>query len=384
MTSRVLKTYMIHRQFLPSLGIFIAAWACAAAIFIAVIDPYGVSPLKLALPHVNVLKTKRVDIDRFVKPYEVWRDQPKTIFLGTSRINESIDTSAVDGSRFQPAYNAAIPASEMGDTVADLEQYFRIDGKLREVFVETYFYNFARPAAPKPLKTLPDLVASNAALAFSSRALWDAVGTLTFNHSGQTLGSHTMPRGYWVPSPWFNTADTFDMKAYIDAIVRIHKNIPDMQVQPSGFEALDEIVELCKKHNAQLFLMVTPNYPWDDYRLLSLGYWPRVEDFYYRLSKYPNVVSFSQYNDVLAEVPGTGMRFWYDPIHFNNVTGRLMLRAILGEKGRDIPENFMRPITPQTVAATLAERRAGLDRWVNANPVFVSAFDSAKAAAGLH
>jgi hypothetical protein len=369
---------MVERRFLFLLGIFVAAWAFIAAAFISVVDPYGVSPLKLELPHFNELKPNSVDLDRLIKPYEVWRDQPKTIFLGTSRINESIDPSMLEATRFWPAYNAAIPASEMGDTVADLEQYFRLDPKLKKVFIEAFFYNFARPVLPGRLKTLPDFITSTTGLLFSADALFRAVQTIAFNASGQASGAHTTPRGEWIPPSWLNTAETFNAKIYIETIIRLHRNIPDMQLQKSGFDALDQIAKLCKKHDADLFILITPNYPWDDYRLLSLGYWDRVEDFYRRLSSYPNVVSFSQYNAILTETAGADMKSWYDPIHFSNNTGRLMLRAFLGDKGADIPENFMRPITPLTFSAALAERRSGLDRWIIDNPDFVDAFNAAK------
>jgi hypothetical protein len=37
-------------------------------------------------------------------------------------------------------------------------------------------------------------------------------------------------------------------------------------------------------------------------------------------------------------------------------------------------------VTPDTVEAVAAERRAGLERWAEHNPDFTTAFDSAKAA----
>jgi hypothetical protein len=41
----------------------------------------------------------------------------------------------------------------------------------------------------------------------------------------------------------------------------------------------------------------------------------------------------------------------------------------------------MRPITPETVEAALAERRNGLERWVAANREFAEQFDRARDAA---
>src|SRR6266487_3955526 len=75
---------MIETGYLRALALSLAAWLSLYLIFTWTIDPYGVSPIRLEFPRINALKPKRTDIDRILKPYEVWRYQPRTIFLGTS------------------------------------------------------------------------------------------------------------------------------------------------------------------------------------------------------------------------------------------------------------------------------------------------------------
>ena len=152
-----------------------------------------------------------------------------------------------------------------------------------------------------------------------------------------------------------------------------------MPLQTAAFADLDQIVDLCRKNNAELYLLITPNYPWDDYRLHSFGYWPLLEDWLYRVSRYPNVISYSQYNAILEEKPAPFMKYWNDPIHFNLHTGQLMMQAFLGGSDAEIPANFMRRVTPETVGAVAAERRKGLERWSRHNLDFTTAFDRAKA-----
>jgi hypothetical protein len=130
---------MIESGYLRALVLSLAAWLSLYLIFTWTIDPYGVSPIRLELPRINALKPKRTDIDRILKPYEVWRYQPRTIFLGTSRANHSLDPSILDGTRFAPAYNAAIPGgASMKMHAAYLEQYLRLDHDLRTVIVELF------------------------------------------------------------------------------------------------------------------------------------------------------------------------------------------------------------------------------------------------------
>src|SRR5262249_59684233 len=98
--------------------------------------PYGVSPFRFSAHGINESKPKGRGIGRLIKPYEVWRYQPQTIFLGTSRAHQSLDPSVLDGTRFAPAYNASMPAASMEMTAAYLQQYVRLDRKLRTVIVE--------------------------------------------------------------------------------------------------------------------------------------------------------------------------------------------------------------------------------------------------------
>ena len=62
---------------------------------------------------INEHKPKRRDIDRFIKPYDVWRYQPRTVFLGSSRILQAIDPSLLDGTRFAPAYTAGLATKRL-------------------------------------------------------------------------------------------------------------------------------------------------------------------------------------------------------------------------------------------------------------------------------
>ena len=46
-----------------------------------------------------------------MKRYDVWRNQPTTIFMGSSRIKQTIDPGLLAGTAFAPAYNGALNGS---------------------------------------------------------------------------------------------------------------------------------------------------------------------------------------------------------------------------------------------------------------------------------
>ena len=128
-------------------GSFASASVLLVGLFFAftfIIDPYGVSPISTTHEHVNRFKPARVDIDRLIKPLEVWKYQPKAIFLGSSRVQQGFDPSVMTGSRFAPAYNASIPASTVALTVSNLKTYFALDRQLKTVVFELFLYPFIK------------------------------------------------------------------------------------------------------------------------------------------------------------------------------------------------------------------------------------------------
>lgn len=373
----------VRRSFFVAFALAALFWAALAAGFIWTVDPYGVSPIHYRRADFNAQKPKRVDIDRLIKPYDVWRYQPRTIFLGTSRIHQSIDPRVLDGTRYAPGYNTAIPANTLSENAATIRQYFQLDHRLHYVFIELWLYNFLIPGPVHPRATIASAFENVLPLLFSTAALSASYDTIAFNEAPTPIGPYISPQGFWVRPQDFDTAQTFDAKRYAAAIAQVHKQFPLFLLQPSTFADLDRIVATCAKHDAQLVMVVTPSYPWDDYRLLSLGYWPMLEEWLRRIATYPNVVSFAQFNALTEEPAGKGMRYWNDPLHFSLSFGRLMLHALLGEKDPAMPANFMLPLNPATIDDMIRARRAGVEQWAAAHPDFVQIFETAKRAAGV-
>jgi hypothetical protein len=372
---------MIERGYLPAFGVSVALLLALFFAVTFVIDPYGVSPLRLAWPGINTVKPKRLAIDRLIKPYEVWRDQPRTVFLGTSRFHEGIDPGVLGGTRFAPAYNASMPGVTLAEMAAQVEQFFRLDGKLRAVFVELFFYNFVSDQPVPPPKSLPalvrDMTEDLAPLFLGASAIPDSLQTLFVNLAGRPAAT-IAPTGQWVPAA--NARFTFHEDAAIAYYVSEHTTrLKGMTLAPQAFTALDRIVALCREHGAKLVLMIAPSHPWDEYRFWSFGQWPLMDEWVRLLSTYPNVLSFAQYNAAVAEPVTPNMAYWYDTLHFNPRLGQLLLRAFLGAADANSPANLMRAVTPATVEDVLREHRAEMSRWISENPNYPAAFERAKA-----
>jgi hypothetical protein len=365
------------RGYLRALALGVAIWLGLFLIFTWTVDPYGVSPMQLALRGINTQKPKRVDIDRLIKPYEVWRYQPRTVFLGTSRVHQSLDPAVLDGTRFAPAYNAAMPAASMDMHAAYLRQYVQLDRNLRTVIVELFLPNFiGRPAGLEP-GTWSEFIENTVTLFGSADTLWDSASTLVYNVFSGRPTFQVAPGGYLDRPPGRDTQAPFDgFAAYIWSP---QVGEPDRATfNQAAFDSVLEIIEIARANNLELIFIMAPSHPYADYYYDSIGAWGVIERWLAGLSGQATVYSFSQPNDWVDEPIGPTMTYWNDSFHFSLAMGRSILANLADLPDVKRPGNFMERMTPERVTSHVESRRQAVRRWAQANPSFVARFEDAR------
>lgn len=369
---------MNHSRYLSALVIALFAWCGLFIAFTWVVDPYGVSPLSVMLKRINQYKPKRVDIDRLIKPYEVWRYQPRTVFLGTSRIHQSIDPAVLGETGYAPTYNASIPASSLGLNVAHLRQYVELDPNLKTVFVELFLYNFLGQPQERRRKTYEEFLRESAGLFVSGDTLWASVVTFAYNLLAHRPSFEIKPGGYYYYPPGHDATGPFS--GFPAGIWPLHETrAAGMALYEPAFESVHELVKVAQEHHLEFIFILTPNHAYDDYYIDAIGAWDKVEEWLRRLSAEPiTIYSFSQPNPWVYEPVRKPMRYWNDPYHFSLDMGNAMQRALTGQTNPGVPENFMMRMTPENVASHIADRRAAIREWAPHNPAFVAAFQEEK------
>lgn len=365
------------RGYLRALALSVAIWLGLFLFFTWTVDPYGVSPVQLALRGINTQKPKRVDIDRLIKPYEVWRYQPRTVFLGTSRVHQSLDPAVLDGTRFAPAYNAAMPAASMDMHAAYLRQYVQLDRNLRTVIVELFLPNFiGRPAGLEP-GTWSEFIENTMTLFGSADTLWDSASTLVYNVFSGRPTFQVAPGGYLDRPPGRDTQAPFDgFAAYIWSP---QVGEPDRATfNQAAFDSVMELIEISRANNLELIFIMAPSHPYADYYYDAIGAWGVIERWLAELSGQATVYSFSQPNDWVDEPIGPTMTYWNDTFHFSLAMGRSILTNLAGLPDAKRPDNFMERMTPERVASHVESRRQAVRRWAQANPSFVARFEDAR------
>jgi len=333
------------------------------------VDPYGVSPVNVSVHRLNEVKIRRLDIDRLIKPYEVWRYQPETVFLGTSRIHQSINPATLDASVYATAYNASIPASSLSLNISHLQQYLDLNPNLKTVFVELFIYNFLGQGQDQREKGLWEFVTNSASLFVSSDVLWDSLITLGYNVTNGSPRYEIKPGGYFYYPPGHDARGTFaGFAAGIWAMAP--QGAENMKLHQPAIETIRQLQALADERGLTMIFIATPNHAYFDYFVERVGAWPTVEQWLLEVASIGRVISYSQPNSLVYEPVSQNMKYWNDPFHFSLEMGRAMTESFLGQLD-EVPENFVVELTPDLVRQHVASRRSAIQAWATQNADYV-------------
>ncbi len=371
---------MISRRFPIFLVLGVLFWSAVVLGAVCVVDPYSISPVQVALPGVNDVRPRSVNIDRQVKPFMVWSQQPRTVFLGTSRIHQSIDPAELDGTEFVPAYNASIPASSLGMNIAHLTWYIRLDPNLRTVFVEIFMWNFVGQGQDRTEWTFGDFIRNFVALFFSINAVEDTVATIEHNTIRGGAPAYELRRGgFFHYPPGHDASGPFS--AFPGGMLDIHRRATaaagHLVLNDAAFRSIQELIDLAHAAGLDIVFILTPQHAYELLYIDSAGEWHLFEEWLQRLTAMTTVISFSQPNEVVYEPVTSHMTYWNDPFHFSLRMGRLIQAGLADRPLPEAPANFMRRLTPADVAAHVAAVRAAIRDWRAENRDFVDRFEAA-------
>jgi hypothetical protein len=371
----IISSDMSASAYLRALAFSVGIWIGLFMIFILVIDPYGVSPLHLSWSRINAIKIKRLHIDRSLKPYEVWRYQPRTVFLGSSRVEHSIDPSMLEGTRFAPAYNAAVPSGSAETSLDLLEQYVRLDMHLRTVIVELNLSDFLFELIAGEAKTRSEFIWNSLGLFASHDAIWAAIVTLDYNALSGTPSIEIKPGGYFYRPSGLEAQSGFDPFA---DFIWSGDDPTKLTLNRRSLDAVRKMVEVARRHELELIFLAAPNHAYFDYYYESVGAWGIIREALAEMTQLGTVYSFSQPNAWVYERVSAKMAYWNDALHPSLRMGHGMQVALAGLSVAGLPDNFIERLRPERVASHVESRRQAVQQWAKANPAFVERFEEAR------
>jgi hypothetical protein len=249
---------------------------------------------------------------------------------------------------------------------------------LKTVVVELFLYNFLGQGQEHSPKDFKDFLLNTANLFVSADTLWASAQTVSHNLMIKRPAYEIKPGGFFYYPPGHNAKGPFD--GYPAGIWKLHETRKDgMKLHQPAFDAVREIIELCRQHNLELIFVLTPNHAYDDYYLETIGAWPTIEEWLSRLAKEPaRILSFSQPNPLVYEEVSEQMRYWYDPYHFSLEMGKEILKALSGQQTETGPIRFMEELNPVTAKSNVEMRRLYIKKWAKEHDAFILKLEEEK------
>lgn len=399
---------MTFRSYLAVMALTWLVAAFAVLGFNLLVDAIGISPLRISLAGFNTAKPLRPEHDWIVKRYDVWRNRPTTIFMGSSRIKQTIDPKLAAGTPFAPAYNAGInDSAHFVEVKSYLQYYLQTDRKLRHVFIEAFAGALLQHREPPPKRHVPpkggptvlaqidndaDLetpaktrpqrvefglagdIADLASVFFSVGGVNSAIRTVAANRQPDIAASPPDDDGF---APVALAPHHFSVRNVFNFVLHTGFMQRGASIAPVTIAAAKEMIEDCKHHRVDCYFFVSPLHADVLYAAYYLGLWPELEKLKRMLAELAPTYDFTRYNDIIDERIGPVV-YWPEAFHFAPALGELMTKAMLGMRTAAIPANFGVVIDKSNIDASLAAWREERDRWIAEHPDSVARMQKAE------
>ena len=325
---------MRFKRYLAVMGATSVTAAALVAGFNLLVDPLGISPIRIAIAGFNEWKPLRQDYDRIVKPYDVRRSHPRTIFIGSSRIKQTIDPKLLAGTRFAPAYNAGINGSaDYEELNSYLQYYIRADQELRHVFIEAFASamfsvepssRMGTPLKPMMRLGLKEYVADFGSVFFSVNGLNSAMRSAWLNRR--------RARDHWVLPDDGSWEDGF-APVVLQTNHRSVRNVFNFVLHNAVFHstgrldpriavAAEAMIADCQRHGVECRFFLSPLHADVLYALYHLNLWPEVEKLKRTLAALAPTFDFTRYNHLIDERTGPVV-YWPEAFPFCAGAGKI-------------------------------------------------------------
>ncbi len=356
----------MNKYFFSFIGISLLL-AASVAFFNVIVDPYGIYGFVIKDGFNSKKVAVKIENTRN-KVHMVKKLRPKTIILGTSRIQLGLDP----GNRFwpdniKPVYNLAVANSNMKHALHLLRFSIAVSDIRRVVIgVDFSMFNSSRPGLVSIDKVMPVIPDNNYSIVdrfafhiqnlLSYEASKASLETVTKQSDGTT--QDFKPNGHRTPLRWeknwrrrghrrmfvANERKFVRRKAYIAANDNyLYTHHQDRLV---GLEAFREMLRLCVQNKIQLSAIISPVHARQLEVIRQEGAWAIFEEWKRNLVEIieeesvqnPNaehmmLVDFTGYNEFTTEaVPQANspaaMQWYWESQHFKSALGDKVIERL--------------------------------------------------------
>jgi hypothetical protein len=241
--------------------------------FAILINPYRLFPFSTTIVYLNDIKPKLYDYQRYVKLFDIAKQKPKTILLGSSRVLWGIDPSntLLQKRGFMPVYNAGI----LGPPMYEIREYFdhavSLQPHLKRVILGIDFFAFNQTFDGRVLlkgqgENNLQLLFTHFQFVYDFKAVYQTLKDSLFRRYTQSLRMD----GRLTPAP-LEAPKVYEsyFKAVSQTLRALEANgkttvkkkqdlYENFKLSKIDMDALKYIVKTCQKRNIELYLFITP------------------------------------------------------------------------------------------------------------------------------
>jgi hypothetical protein len=302
-----------------------------------------------------------------VKRFDVWRHQPATIIMGSSRIKQAVDPGLLAGTAFAPAYNGALNGSaDLREIRAYLRHYLKADRNLRYVYIEVFPSALLAYRGPIWRGRFSNDITDYASVFFSMSGLKNSIRTVSLNRD-ENAGEPT-PRPFdngFAPIPLathhFSVRNVFNFVLHARVLYR------ELLLSPEMIAAARQVIEECRPYQVECRFYLSPLHADALAAMYYLRLWPELEKTKRLLAELAPTYDFTRYSHLIDERIGPVV-YWPEAFHFAPALGELMVKKMMGLRTTDVPDNFGAVLDAKNIESSLAAWREERDGWIARNP----------------
>lgn len=345
-----------------------------------IIDPYGIWGWCRVIGF-TMSSPKTEQTEYIMKPIELARVQPETLFLGTSQVMYAMDMDEYHRLTGRTAYNFGLRGETLYESRRYLEHALTVDPKLERVYLGLsyerfvdgdYFYTlharewFLENEAQLGHRwVVPSIIAKTV---LSWQSLRDSKDKIVDNWRFRW----THPR-FALGRPCDDNLLEFNQREHrhFDHSLKLLQRegvFKNARLNGDAMQELKNIQEICYKHDLQLTVFILPVHA-RRMEMISAS-WDNYADWLREVVRISPVLDFTAYNEItMSEARGgqvsehTNPYFW-DVLHAKASLGNMLLPDLLG----DTPLRMGQLITSENVDQHVAALRQGMLAWESVHP----------------
>lgn len=375
---------MMYKKFSFKVFLFVAIIFGLVGGVNFLIDPYGLYRT-FVKTGINQQKEGVRSKIRYVQSLQVIMQSPKTLLIGSSRVHDGLNPQSKSiPSSFQPVYNYGMPMIRIKEVKLFLSHALK-EKQVKNVIIGLDFFMFnAKEKLNREFD--PTLINPNSYWLnlyfkplFSASALSDSIQTIKISQL-QKKRNEFLENGYR-PGSQVN----FGLKSY----ERLHNYTnwtflstnqtdtlyyQDFGLDNEAFQEFQEILNLCKENNINLYLYISPAHAnLDGEGIIASGNLHRFETWKKKITYSANdfnitLWDFSGYNSVTTEKIKTPMQYYWDSSHFTERVGDLILTKVLTNTAIT-PSDFGVALTPKNIDAHILNTRLQRETYYKAHRI---------------